>query len=319
MGGASEVPWSFFVAGILMVFAAIVLVFAVVFKPQNVIPVSRRRPDAAVAAASGLTRLTDSAVAVINRRLRGSSGFLVDRDKLERAGLKTQPANFLLMMGAGAFVGAVLGYMLGGVFFALVMLATVPASMLAYLSLCTSRRRAKFDEQLPDTIQMLTGSMRAGHSLMRAIDASARETDAPMAEELTRIVNETRIGRDLGDSMLDVAARTSSEDFSWIAQAIEIHREVGGDLSEVLDHVGETIRDRNQIRRQVQALSAEGKMSAGVLMALPIVLFFALILINPAYAKTFTSTLPGFMMLGAAGIMLTAGGFWLIRLIKPKY
>ncbi|WP_426939830.1 type II secretion system F family protein [Pseudarthrobacter sp. S6] len=316
---ASDVPASFFIAGILLVFAAIALLFAVVFKPQNVIPVSRRRPDVVVTAATGLTRLTDSAVAVINKRLKGGSGFLVDRDKLERAGLKTQPADYLLMMGAGAFVGAILGYLLGGIFFAIVFLVAVPAGMLAYLSLLASRRRAKFDEQLPDTIQMLTGSMRAGHSLLRAIDASARETDAPMSEELTRIVNETRIGRDLGDSMLDVSDRTSSEDFSWISQAIEIHREVGGDLAEVLDHVGETIRDRNQIRRQVKALSAEGKMSAGVLMALPIVLFFALILINASYAKTFTSTVPGFMMLGAAGVMLTAGGFWLSRLIKPKY
>lgn len=316
---ASDVPASFFVAGILMVFATIVLLFAVVFKSQHVIPVSRRRPDAVVPAASGLTRLTDSAVAVINRRLKGGSGFLVDRDKLERAGLKTQPADYLLMMGAGAFVGAILGYMLGGLFFAVVLLVAVPAGMLAYLSLRTSKRRAKFDEQLPDTIQMLTGSMRAGHSLLRAIDASARETDAPMSEELTRIVNETRIGRDLGESMLDVSDRTSSEDFSWVSQAIEIHREVGGDLAEVLDHVGETIRDRNQIRRQVKALSAEGKMSAAVLMGLPIVLFFALILINASYAKTFTSTVPGFMMLGAAGVMLTAGGFWLSQLIKPKY
>ncbi|MGO4186080.1 type II secretion system F family protein [Pseudarthrobacter sp. TAF60_1] len=317
---AAEVPVSVFAAGILMVFAAIVLVFTVVFKPQNLIPVSRRRPDVVATGAGGLTRLTDSAVALINKRLKGSSrGFLVDRDKLERAGLKTQPADFLLMMGAGAFVGAILGYLAGGPFFAMVMLAAAPAGMLVYLSVRTSRRRTKFDEQLPDTIQMLTGSMRAGHSLLRAIDASARETDAPMSEELTRIVNETRIGRDLGDSMLDVAVRTSSEDFSWISQAIEIHREVGGDLAEVLDHVGETIRDRNQIRRQVKALSAEGKMSAGVLMALPIVLFFALILINASYAKTFTSTVPGFMMLGAAGVMLTAGGFWLSRLIKPKY
>ncbi|MET3719028.1 type II secretion system F family protein [Arthrobacter sp. UYEF21] len=316
---ASEVPVSFFAAGMLMVFAAVVLLFVFVFKSQSVLPVTRRRPDVAVTAASGLTRLTDSAVAAINKRLKGSRGFLVDREKLERAGLKTQPADYLLMMGAGAFVGTVLGFMLGGLFFALVLLVAVPCGMLVYLSFLTSRRRVKFDQQLPDTIQMLTGSMRAGHSLLRAIDASARETDAPMAEELSRIVNETRIGRDLGDSMADVADRTSSEDFSWISQAIEIHREVGGDLAEVLDHVGETIRDRNQIRRQVKALSAEGKMSAGVLMALPIVLFFALILINPSYAKTFTSTVPGFMMLGAAAVMLTAGGFWLSQLIKPKY
>lgn len=316
---ASEVPASIFVAGILLVFAAIVILFAVVFKSQNVLPVSRRRPGVKAAATSGWTQLTDSTVAVINRRLKGGSGFLVDRDKLEKAGLKAQPADYLLMMGAGAFVGVVLGYLVGGFFLAVVLFLVVPVGMLFYLSLRTSQRRAKFDEQLPDTIQMLTGSMRAGHSLLRAIDASARESDTPMAEELSRIVNETRIGRDLGESMLDVAERTASEDFSWIAQAIEIHREVGGDLAEVLDHVGETIRDRNQIRRQVKALSAEGKMSAGVLLALPVVMFFALILVNAQYAKTFTSTVPGFLMLGTAGAMLTAGGFWLNRLIKPKY
>lgn len=313
-----QAPMLMFLVGVLMIFTAMTVLFVVVLKPGNAIPLSRRRPDVA-SASSRLTVLTDSAVGVINKQLKGKNDFLVSREKLERAGLKTQPADFLLMMGAGTVAGSVFGFLLGGLFFAILMIAVVPAGMMAYLSVLTSRRKSKFDEQLPDTLQMLTGSMRAGHSLMRAIDASARETDAPMSEELARIVNETRIGRDLGESMIDVSARTGSEDFAWISQAIEIHREVGGDLAEVLDHVGETIRDRNQIRRQVKALSAEGKMSAAVLMGLPVVLFFALILINAQYAKTFTSTVPGFLMLGAAAVMLTAGGFWLSRLIKPKY
>ncbi|MFM9275220.1 type II secretion system F family protein [Pseudarthrobacter sp. NKDBFgelt] len=313
-----EAPMLMLVAGVLMIFTAMIVLFVVVLKPGSAIPLSRRRPDVA-SASSRLTVLTDSAVGAINKQLKGKNDFLVSREKLERAGLKTQPADFLLMMGAGTVAGSVFGFLLGGLFFAILMIAVVPAGMMAYLAVLTSRRKSKFDEQLPDTLQMLTGSMRAGHSLMRAIDASARETDAPMSEELSRIVNETRIGRDLGESMIDVSARTGSEDFAWISQAIEIHREVGGDLAEVLDHVGETIRDRNQIRRQVKALSAEGKMSAAVLMGLPVVLFFALILINPQYAKTFTSTVPGFLMLGAAAVMLTAGGFWLSRLIKPKY
>ncbi|NSX36079.1 type II secretion system F family protein [Pseudarthrobacter oxydans] len=315
---APEAPMLMFLVGVLMILTAMTVLFVVVLKPGNAIPLSRRRPDV-VSASSRLTVLTDSAVGAINKQLKGKNDFLVSREKLERAGLKTQPADFLLMMGAGTVAGSVFGFLLGGLFFAILMIAVVPAGMMAYLSVLTSRRKSKFDEQLPDTLQMLTGSMRAGHSLMRAIDASARETDAPMSEELSRIVNETRIGRDLRESMIDVSARTGSEDFAWISQAIEIHREVGGDLAEVLDHVGETIRDRNQIRRQVKALSAEGKMSAAVLMGLPVVLFFALILINAQYAKTFTSTVPGFLMLGAAAVMLTAGGFWLSRLIKPKY
>jgi len=166
---------------------------------------------------------------------------------------------------------------------------------------------------------MFAGGLRAGHSLLRAIDAAAQESDAPMSEELSRVVNETRIGRDLGESLGDVSRRTASEDFYWIAQAIEIHREVGGDLAEVLDHVGETIRDRNQVRGQVRALSAEGRVSALVLMALPIFMFIGLVLFNPLYAKVFTTTVIGFAMLGAAVLLLSVGGLWLSRIIKPKY
>lgn len=313
-----EASESLLAGGMLMILAAGVILFVVVLKPGNGIPIARRRPDVA-AATSTLTLVTNSAVGAINKRLKGRNTFLVNREKLERAGLKSQPADFLLMMGAGALAAGIFGFLLGGVFFAILMLLVVPGGMVAYLSLLTAKRMNKFAEQLPDTLQMLTGSMRAGHSLLRAIDASARETDAPMSEELSRIVNETRIGRDLGESMLDVSGRTGSEDFAWISQAIEIHREVGGDLAEVLDHVGGTIRDRNQIYRQVKALSAEGRMSAAVLMGLPVVLFFALIFINGHYAKTFTSTVPGFLMIGAATVMLTAGGLWLSRLIKPKY
>lgn len=314
----SEASTGIFAVGILLIYAAGIILFAVVFKSSRVIPASRRRPDA-VDTATGLTRLTDSVVGVINKKIRSGGASPIGRDKLERAGLTIQPADFLLMMGAGAVVGAVLGFLLGGPFFTVLLLIAVPLGMLFYLRLLTSRRQAKFDEQLPDTLQMLTGSMRAGHSLLRAIDASAKETDAPMSEELHRIVNETRIGRELGESMAEVSKRTDSEDFGWMTQAIEIHREVGGDLAEVLDHVGETIRDRNQIKRQVKALSAEGRMSAAVLMGLPIVLFFALIFINPQYSKTFTSTAPGYLMLGAAAMMLTLGGLWLSRLVKAKY
>jgi tight adherence protein B len=313
-----ETSTSLFFVGVLLVYAAGILLFAVVFKTNRVIPVSRRRPDT-IDTTSGLTRLTESAVGIINKRIRNGGTSPVSREKLERAGLSMQPADFLLMMGAGAVVGAVGGFFLGGPFFAVLLFLGIPAGMLFYLRLLTSRRQAKFDEQLPDTLQMLTGSMRAGHSLLRAIDASAKESDAPMSEELSRIVNETRIGRELGESMTDVSERAASEDFGWITQAIEIHREVGGDLAEVLDHVGETIRDRNQIRRQVRALSAEGRMSALVLMALPIVLFIALLFINPLYSKTFTSTVPGYLMLGVSALMLTAGGFWLSRLVKAKY
>ena len=130
------------------------------------------------------------------------------------------------------------------------------------------RRQAAFADQLDDSLQLMASSLRAGHSLLRAVDVGAREdASAPTSEEFARIVNETRVGRDLSDALDEVAERMGSDDFTWVAQAIAIHREVGGNLAEVLDAVGHTIRERNQIRRQVKALSAEGKLSAIVLMA----------------------------------------------------
>ena len=91
----------------------------------------------------------------------------------------------------------------------------------------------------------MAGSLRAGHSLLRAVDSVASEADAPTSEEFSRIVNETRVGRDLSDALDEVAERMGSDDFTWVAQAIAIHREVGGNLAEVLDAVGHTIRERN--------------------------------------------------------------------------
>ena len=104
-----------------------------------------------------------------------------------------------------------------------------------------------------------------------------------MSEELARVVNETRLGRNLADSLAVMAQRMQSDDFEWVAQAIAINQETGGNLAEVLDQVGKTIRERNEIRRQVKALSAEGRLSAIVLVALPIVIFLVLLIVQPTY------------------------------------
>lgn len=307
-----------FVAGLLMVYGALAITFTVVLKSRSAVPLSRRRPDE-VPQSSAFTKLTNQTVRAINSGVRGGSGGILSRDRLDAAGLKKGPGDYLLMAGASTLVAGVLGYFAGGLFSAILLVILVPVVLRGLLAVLISRRRRRFDEQVPDTLQLFTGGLRAGHSLLRAIDAAAQESDAPMAEELNRVVNETRIGRDLGESLDEVARRTDNEDFGWIARSVEIHREVGGDLAEVLDHVGETIRDRNQIRGQVRALSAEGRISAVVLMALPIVMFLGLTFLNPFYSRIFTSTIPGYLMIAAAAVLLAVGGFWLSRLIKPKF
>lgn len=313
-----EVSPAVFVSGLFLVYLAMVLVGWVAFRNTAGIPLSRRRPNVVVHS-SGLSRLTDHAVGALNKSVKVRGNNVLSRDRLDECGLKKDPGDYLLMGGVATLLAGVIGFVLGGLVPAFFLTLLTPAALHLLLNLLAARRRHKFDEQVPDTLQMLAGGLRAGHSLLRAVDAAAQESQPPMSEELSRILNETRIGRDLGESLADVARRTQSEDFGAIAQAIEIHREVGGDLAEVLDHLGDTVRDRNQVRGQIRALSAEGRMSALVLMSLPVLMFFGLTTFNNLYSRTFYTTIPGFVMIAAGLVLLTIGGFWLKSLVKPKF
>lgn len=306
------------VVGLFLVYVAVVLLGWVVFKNSAHIPLARRRPDAIVQS-SGLSRLTDHAVGALNKSVRERGNRFLSRDRLDECGLKKDPGDYLLMGGVATLLAGVIGYFLGGLAPAFLLTLLTPVLLHIVLNVLGARRRHQFDDQVPDTLQMLAGGLRAGHSLLRAVDAAAQESQPPMSEELSRILNETRIGRDLGESLSDVARRTQSEDFAAIAQAIEIHREVGGDLAEVLDHLGDTVRDRNQVRGQIRALSAEGKMSALVLMSLPVLMFLGLTTLNALYAKVFYTTFPGYAMIAAGLVLLTLGGLWLKSLVKPKF
>jgi tight adherence protein B len=238
---------------------------------------------------------------------------------LERAGMSTTLANFVLAVGLTTVVGGAVALVLGGPLLGLLVVALVPFGAKVLVKVRASRRQAAFADQLDDSLQLMAGSLRAGHSLLRAVDSVASEADAPTSEEFARIVNETRVGRDLNDALDEVAERMGSEDFVWVAQAIAIHREVGGNLAEVLDAVGHTIRERNAIRRQVKALSAEGKLSAIVLMALPFGVTGFISMTSPGYIAKFTESLIGYAMLAVAGVMLLIGGLWLRSTVRIKF
>lgn len=304
--------------GLLAVYVGLGAVVVLLLVSQRKVSAERRRPGVE-AGPSALSKFTDTAVGAINKSLKGREQRLVPADKFEQAGVKFSAGDFLLMCGAGLLLGGVTGFLLAGLGLGILLAIIVPVGMLVWLNLKASRRQAKFADQLPDTLQMLSGSLRAGHSLLRAVDGAAEEAEAPMGVELRRVVNETRIGRDLIASLLEAAGRMKSQDFLWTAQAVETHREVGGNLAEVLENVNETIRERAQLGRQVRALSAEGKMSAGVLLGLPIIMLILLSIMNPTYPQTFFGSVTGWIMLSVAGLQLGVGAFWLSRLIKPKF
>ena len=304
--------------GVLAGTAALVLAAVAAVKPAERVPLSRIAPTQGPppSALAGLTSRVQSSIESGLARRGGEAGLARN---LQAAGLRLRPADFVLLTISGGVVAAALGLLVGGLLLAVVLAVLAPLFARLVLGVLAGRRRAAFADQLDDSLQLMASSLRAGHSILRAIDSVATEAASPTSEEFARIVNETRVGRDLGHALDEVAARMGSEDFTWVAQAITIQREVGGNLAEVLDAVGHTIRERNAIRRQVKALAAEGKLSAIVLMGLPFGVAGFLMMVRPEYMAAFTGSLLGYAMLGAAGLLLTIGGLWLRKTVRITF
>jgi len=311
-------PLLLVVGVIALAVALLVLALVVLPAGPSRVPLNRLDPSV-VPSASALAGAGAAAGAAVEKVLvkrgRAASGAVA----LERAGMSMKLPDFVLTVGLSTLVVGVLGFMVGGSLLGLLALVAVPLGARLLLKVRASRRQAAFADQLDDSLQLMAGSLRAGHSLLRAVDSVSTEADAPTSEEFSRIVNETRVGRDLNDALDEVAERMGSDDFIWVAQAIAIHREVGGNLAEVLDAVGHTIRERNAIRRQVKALSAEGKLSAAVLMALPFGVTGFISLTNPGYLAKFTESFVGYAMLGVAGVMLLVGALWLKKTVEIRF
>lgn len=304
------------VLGILLCLTALLVLLFIVLKPsRSALSRDRRRPfgdtDKSV-----LTSFTDSTVAILDKSVGGGP---YSRRRLEDAGIRMPPSSFLFVVLAASAIMAVFGVLLNGPALAILLAVATPLLAWLALSVLADRRRGKFDRQLGDNLMLIAGGLRAGHSVLAAVDAAAREAESPAAEEFARVVNQVRIGRDLDAALTDTALRMKSDDFSWISQAIQINREVGGDLAEVLDHVGETIRERGEIKAQVQALSAEGKLSAIILVALPFAMALMLMVINPTYLGVLTTDPIGWVMLGAGAVMMVIGTLWMRKTIQIKF
>jgi tight adherence protein B len=305
--------------GVGLCFVALVtLVFGSFGPGASRLPLGRRRPTVS-SPETGLSRATGATAGAISAFLDERGWSRPIASALERAGYRVLPGEFLILVGSATVTAGLLGGLLAGPVLGILLLIVVPGLAWILLRVKEGRRKTAFANQLNDTLQLLAGGLRAGHSLLRAIDAVSREAASPTAEEFARVVNQTRLGRDLNDALEETARRMGSEDFSWVAQAIGIHREVGGDLGTVLDEVGHTIRERNQIRRQVASLSAEGKMSAYVLIALPFVVLAILSITSPSYVGKFVENPIGFVMIGAAAIMLTLGSLWMRKVVSFKF
>jgi tight adherence protein B len=240
--------------------------------------------------------------------------------RLEAAGLPLRAAEWMLIHLGIAIGLAILALLLsgGGILPTVLGLLLGLGLPWGYLLFKESRRTAAFLAQLPDTLQLTAGSLSAGYSMAQAIDTVVRENQQPMSGELNRALVEARLGVPLEDALEGIAERMRSKDFAWVVMAIRIQREVGGNLAELLTTVSGTLRERERLRRQVQVLSAEGRLSAWILGLLPIVFTLYLALVRPSYLKPLFSEALGWLMLSAGATLLVVGALWLRKAVKVE-
>lgn len=276
-------------------------------------PTERRRP---------LTRahIARSAVEFANRIVSRRDPQERLAHALDAAGLPFRPAEWVLIHAGIAFGSGLLLFVVTegrpiATLAALLLGAILPWT---YVTSRQSRRRAAFYEQLPDTLQLISGSLSAGYSMPQAVDTVVREGNQPIAGELYRALAETRVGVQLEDALDSVADRMRSRDFHWVVMSVRIQRDVGGNLAEVLGTVAATLRERERLRRQVRVLSAEGRLSAVVIALLPVVFIVVAVVARPGYLRPLYTTAFGALMLITASVLFIIGIFWLRAVTKVE-
>ncbi len=217
--------------------------------------------------------------------------------------------------GLAAVLGLVAGVVLLNPIFGAVVFVLALAIVLGAIRFVGGREKKRFEDQLPDTLTLISTSLRAGYSLLQAVEAVAQEAPNPTAREFGRAIAEARLGRQVTDALNGVTERTQSKDFEWAVMAIEIQREVGGNLAEVLQTVADTMLARNRLRGEIKALTAEGRISAIVLGALPFGVGGFLWSSNPDYMRPLFQHTIGLVAVGAVSLLMLAGFLWLRKIV----
>jgi tight adherence protein B len=183
-----------------------------------------------------------------------------------------------------------------------------------------NRRLRSFNAQLADTIQLLSSALRSGYSLLQAMELVAREGPAPVNGEFERVVREVGLGLSPEEALANLVRRMQSDDLELMVTAINVQREVGGNLAEVLDSIANTIRERVKLKGEIRVLTAQQQYSGYIIGLLPVGLSLILFIINPSYMLgVFSKThWCGYTMFGCSGIMIIAGFIMIQRIVDIK-
>jgi tight adherence protein B len=254
----------------------------------------------------------------LNRLGEGTDLFEGISRRLARADIKLRPAEYLGVIVASIVVCTFLGILLGrSVIFG--VLAGIVGAFLPgmYVGRAEKSRLKRFDGQLGDMLNLMVNGLRAGFSTLQAMEAVSRELPAPICDEFRRVVQEMQLGLSMDDALDHLLRRIKSPDLDLCITAINVQREVGGNLAEILDVISFTIRERVRIKGEISALTAQGRATAWVISLMPIVLVLLLFLINRPYVMMFFN--PATRNCGIPMILLASGmvvaGFYITQKI----
>lgn len=265
--------------------------------------------------------------AALQAKMQDAVGYVAGRwgftrmmhSMLERAGWPIRPAEYIYLHLSGVLAIGLLGMLVSRSLAVSLLLALVAVIFpLLLLENRIEKRRAAFEEQLPEVLNLLAGSLRAGWGFLQAVGLVAEQMAQPAAGEFARAQTETRLGLPVEQALDHMAVRIGSPDFAWTVSAIAIQREVGGNLAEVLDIVASTMRERSELKRHINSLTAEGRLSGTILIVLPFIELAAVLIVNPRYMKSMFTATFGWVLAIVGALMLIVGWFWLRRATKVE-
>src|SRR6516164_7573701 len=232
--------------------------------------------------------------------------------RLDRADIPLRSGEYISITIGAALVLAIVAGLLVGSFFAALIAIPLVLGIAWYIPIRRANKRIKqIQEQLPDALALMAASVEGGQTFQRAIDMYRRDARPPLSSELDRVMAEVAVGSDLVVALENMADRAGVEDLKWAVEAVRIQQSTGGRLGPILHTLANFMRTRQEVRREVTTLSAEGRMSGYVLFAIPCFLVVALEMEDPSYLKPMLHGAGLVVLIGAAVLM--ALGFWIIR------
>jgi tight adherence protein B len=251
--------------------------------------------------------------------LRASGWWQKFKWENEIAKVSMPPEQIMVLTGVGSFLALLLiKFVSGSLLLGIIIALAIPFCVRFVLKRQLAQQRKLFSEQLPDNLQVLASALRAGHSFIGALSVVVNDAPEPARSEFQRVVADEQLGVPIDNALRVVVERMQSRELEQVALVGALQRETGGNTAEVLDQVTDTIRERFELQRTVQTLTAQGRMSRWVLTALPLFLLLVITVINPGYMSVMYDSTGGRVVLVISGISVICGSFVIKRIVNIK-